>query len=1615
MEDNLDRGEGDPPAADEGAALDPALLAILDHVAGSGDRPDLRKDFARAVLRRVPPRQLHAADPASTAAVLTEAFQFVDSRRPDEIGVRVADPAAAPDGLRPEGTVLQVTCEDRQFIVTSVAEELHRLGHTIVRTLHPVLGCERGPDGRLAAVVPVRSAPHRESFLHVELAGRVDPGARVDLVHAVQRVMADVFAVTGHHDAMRTRIAAVAAATRTAARLRFPDDEVTEAADFLQWLLEDNFVLAGSCELRTAAPDAGPRAQQVEVFDALGLLARPDSPMRPTAPADAAPPDRLLTVSRTAQMSTVHRQVPMQCIDVTRVGAHGEVTGVFRVVGVLSNKAGAEPAVLTPVIRYKLRRILELEDVLPGSQDEAGLVSVFQALPKEDLLEADVDALRRTLVELLAAGQGHDVRALVRVEPALGLVSALVSVPSDLYSSTLRHRLEDYLVTAVHGTRVDADVSLADRPQAILRLVVHVGDEAAAELSPEALEGELRLLARTWDQALQAALEARVGDDRAAQLAQASAGWFPVAYRNAVPAERAVDDLLQVERLLAGEAIRVVFASDPEGPADARLKVFTAGGAVELSRFLPIVESLGLWAVEDVPHALAGGRVHLHDFGVRDPSGLPLDVDGDGGRLAEAALALWDGRAEVDPLNRLVLRAGMAWDDVAVLRAYRRYRKQVGTTFTAGYVDQVLVENAATAKALVDLFAARFDPTASAAPEVADALRQQVLAGCDATVLLDHDRILRGFLALVDATVRTNRYLTRGNHLALKLSSAAVPDVPRPVPYREVFVHGPAVEGVHLRWGPVARGGIRVSDRADDYRAEVLDLMRAQVLKNAVIVPTGAKGGFVVKRPRYGSAAATDTASAYEIFVTSLLEVTDDVMGDRVVPVPRRRDGDDPYLVVAADRGTASFSNLANRISVERGFWLGDAFASGGSRGYDHKALGITARGAWVAIRQHFAELGIDPDREPVTVVGIGDMSGDVFGNGMLQSDRIRLVAAFDHRDIFIDPDPDPVASYKERARLFALPTSSWQDYDPDVLSAGGGVWSRLEKRILLSPEAQAVLHVADEYPTAAELIQAILRAPATLLFAGGIGTFVRASTENDQDLEDRANTDVRVEASSVRARVVSEGANLAFTQRARIEYVRRGGHMNTDAIDNSAGVDISDHEVNLKILLRPAVESGALTVDERDDVLRSACDDVVAKVLHNCGLQSMALTRAHAHSPARMAAAEALMIDLEADHTLDRSVEALPPTEEMAARAEAGAGLTRPELAVLMAGAKRKLTARVLASAVPDQPAARSELVAYFPPAVCERFDDLLDRQRLRRELVSSMLANQVVNRMGLTFVSRLAAETGAPAAAIVAAYLVADRVVEADELWSRLDVSAGLRGPNAMAGLRGPNAEPAAPVEASVACAAAVSDLLETLTRAYLRRREGDDVAGVAARDAAAFAELRRALPEIGTPYRRRARSRLAEVLVEKAVDPALADELATLRDLGVGPDVAEVARDTGRSVAGVAAALLWIGEAVGVDRLLQRLDQPRPEDRWSRVARRDLVDDLVDLRRAGARRALEDHPDETEEDAVVRFLAARVAGLGEVSRLLNDLDSEAALRLDAVAVATRAVRRAIAPDGE
>ena len=1073
--------------------------------------------------------------------------------------------------------------------------------------------------------------------------------------------------------------------------------------------------------------------------------------------------------------------------------------------------------------------------------------------------------------------------------------------------------------------------------------------------------------------------------------------------------ERALVDVGSLDALVGGEqTLRVRL--HPQDRSGVRLIAFRAGEPLELSDFLPILESLGLVVVEEIPYSLTGDgpALFIHDFGVRDSRGQAIDVATDGQRLAEATLAGWYGRTETDSLNRLVLRAGLTWRDVSILRAYRRYRQQVGTAYTPGYVNEVLGNEPAAARALVSLFTTMFDPSRDEDEDAVAAARDEVLEACDAVEQLDHDRILRSFLALIDATLRTNAYrpdavITREGgievpYLSFKLDSHAVPDIPKPVPYREIFVHSPLVEGVHLRGGPVSRGGLRWSERRDDVRTEVLGLMKAQMLKNAVIVPTGAKGGFVVKDPPADAEALREAVrDRYVTFVRGLLDVTDNLSGGDVVPPPhvRRRDDDDPYLVVAADKGTATFSDTANAVADDYGYWLGDAFASGGSRGYDHKALGITARGAWVAVRRHFRELGIDTQTEPITAAGVGDMSGDVFGNGMLSSRTLRVVAAFDHRDIFLDPDPDPEASFAERERLFALPRSSWHDYDAELISEGGGVFSRARKRIPLSPQVREALRVDAEDLAPTELIQAILRAPVDLLFAGGIGTYVKASTETHAQIGDRTNDELRVDANTLRARVVGEGANLSFTQRARIQYARRGGKINMDAIDNAGGVDISDHEVNVKILLGTAIEQGRIDADERDGLLTDVTDEVVHHVLRDVDEQTWRLSQELDRSPHAMDAYESVMVELEERGILDRQVEALPSTDEMHDRAAAGAGLTRPELAVLLGYTKRILTADVLDSPLPDQSALQPTLADYFPELLVDRLSGMLEQHRLRRELIATVVANDLVNRMGIVFPFQLSEETGTARRRVIAAYWTAREVAGADARWREVAELADLLPP-----------------ERQLETKREIDRLVAQLTRVYLGRRDLSDLRVIIDRERPLFDELSGEMMQLGTDSQRSHRRERAGNLMDDLVEPELATFIACTRDLGMVPDVATVAGDLGdgRKPAAIADAFLRLGNALAIDRLQRALERLDVEGRWERWQQGGLAGDLRRLRRGAVAGALHEEPSMAEPDAVDRFLQRRRDALDRAAALVAQVEVSDELALDAVAVASRAVREAL-----
>ncbi|MDQ1391885.1 MAG: glutamate dehydrogenase [Acidimicrobiaceae bacterium] len=1137
---------------------------------------------------------------------------------------------------------------------------------------------------------------------------------------------------------------------------------------------------------------------------------------------------------------------------------------------------------------------------------------------------------------------------------------------------------------------------------------------------------------RWWVEGLRAALDEAGRAEDSSALAEAFAARVPSGYLERTEAAVAAADLLALASLGSaglrggrGGGLRMAAQPDPDpGAGMFRLRLY-GRRAMELSSFIPILESFGLTVVEAVPHQIPdpeGGKpLHLDDFGLRSRFRCVFEPAADGVRLVAAVQAAWRGSAEVDSLNRLVVCAALDWHDVVVLRAYRRYRRQVGTSWSDRQLDDPLIEFPAVALALLRYFAARFDPLSSPPEASTESARQAVVDALASVERLEHDQVLRGYLGLVDATLRTSHYArSPGGEglatLALKLDGRRVPDLPPPRPHVETFVYSPRVEGLHLRGGPIARGGIRWSDRQDDLHTEVLRLVRAQVLKNAGIVPTGAKGVFVCKRlggdrgldggrddgaaapgpagvgpagvgpADVGSAdvdPATEVRECYRRFVSGLLDLTDNVVGGRVVRPPgvRAVDGDDTYLVVAADRGTAAVSDLANEISADHAFWLGDAFASGGHHGYDHKAMGITARGAWVAARQHFRQLGIDPEGEEIRVLGVGDMSGDVFGNGMLQSRTIKLIAAFDHRHIFVDPDPDPARAYAARTRLFELPRSSWWDYERSALSRGGGVWARSIKEISLSPEAQGALGLSAGVISPPELVSAILTAPADLLWLGGIGTFVKAPGESNADVGDRANDAVRVTADQVRARVVAEAGNLGFTQRARIVYSRRGGKINADFIDNAAGVATSDYEVNVKILLALASEQGRISADERDRLLASVQDEVAHAVLQDVGLTALAVTRAVPASAVDLDAYEALIIDLEAAGRLDREVDALPVDEDMARRRAAGAGLTRPEAAVVLALAKSDLADAVEASAFADDPVVHDAVTAYFPATVAIQFHDLMGRHRLYRQLAATRVAHEIIDRMGVTWAHETADEFGVGLADAGRAYWAARRVLGADQRWRHVEDLASFLSSDVQEVLD-----------------FSVAEGVHRLARRYLLDGRGDR-AGDAGRDTQAMVDADRAVavrleaaPLTGDGATK------AKELVELGVDPSVAETFARLPAVALAADVGWVIRALG---AFDAEALLVIeafdacDSALGLAEFRHALGDLAVTSRWSRWQVRRLEDDVASLRREAVLAALATGPViGNPTAAVAEWLAQRAAPKARFQRLaahLHDPESD------------------------
>ena len=1516
--------------------------------------------FVADLFGRVPPEDLgpYAAEDLADLALAARARLAEPRRIGSAAAVSLSDRVIARDGRPSELTVVEVVNDNRPFLLDSTLAELTAQGLAPHLVAHPILGVERDAAGSLVRVVGETTADTnagfaRESFIHIHL-DRLDAGAaRTRLAEGLERVFRDVALATDDHDAMAERLRAIAVLYADAP-LPLPEDEVAEARAFLAWIREGHFIPLG---LREHDLDGAEPA--LAEGSGLGLLRDPAVAVlrRGGALVDMTPEIRAfldgpqaLIITKASVKSRVHRSAHLDYIACKLFAADGALVREVGIVGLFNASAYTLPTRDIPYLRAKVAQVAARAGLDPTSHAGRGLLDVLETYPRDDLFQIDPDRLYRFSLAIAHLADRPRLRVLSRPDRFGRFVSLLVYVPKDRYDSMVRARIGAYLA-AEYGGRVSAAYPyFPEGALARTHYIIGLPEAGASERDPAALEAGIAALVRTWADELRAALAETREGPQARALAARYAEAFSAAYRENFTPRSALADIATLERLgpARPRAVDIVRRStDPD--AQIRLKVFSQGASLSLSERVPVLENLGFRVINErtyrilAPGSEDEGRVWLHDMLLERATGAAIDLARLERPLEEALLAYGAGLVESDGYNRLVLEAGLTWRDAALLRAFGRYLRQLRIRYGQDYLAATLAAHADIARALVDLFRARFDP---AAEGDRDARQAEIRAGIETALgtvtSLDEDRILRRFVNLIEAAVRTNVFQGTAEGgaretIAFKFACARVSGMPLPRPFFEIFVYSPRVEGVHLRYGYVARGGLRWSDRPEDFRTEILGLVKAQQVKNAVIVPVGAKGGFFPKRLPPASdrqAWLEEGTESYRIFIRTLLELTDNIVGDAIQPPADtvRHDADDAYLVVAADKGTATFSDIANGLSIERGHWLGDAFASGGSQGYDHKGMGITARGAWEAVKRHFQEIDIDTQSDPITVVGVGDMSGDVFGNGMLLSRSLRLVAAFDHRDIFLDPDPDAAASFAERQRLFDLGRSSWRDYDPALISEGGGVFSRSLKTIPLSPRVRAVLGTDAAEATPTDLMQAILRAPVDLLWFGGIGTYIRATTESDEEAGDRANDAVRITGAALRAKVVGEGANLGATQRGRIEAARAGVRLNTDAIDNSAGVNTSDVEVNIKIALMGPERDGRLDAQARNALLVAMTDEVAALVLRNNQLQTLALSLAQHRGLAETGFALRTMQALEAEGRLDRAVELLPGDAALAERMRKGEGLTRPEYAVILAYAKLAFYDALLASTVPNDPYFDRELQRYFPAALRQQFPDAVKGHRLRREIISTALSNIIVNRGGPSLVTRLTDETGADAAAIAKAYAITRDAYGLMELNLAIDGLAGAIGG-----------------QAQIALYAEVQDLLIGRIVWFIRNLDlSGPIAPVVARYREGIAALQAVLPEVMGEAVSAALDRRTADLVAQGMAEAPARRLASLAALTSAPDIVRVAETGGAAIPDIAATHFALDRAFHLSELAAAARGVATGDTFDRIALERAVSNIATAHR-------------------------------------------------------------------
>ncbi len=1352
----------------------------------------LLKDFIKQYYLSVSAEDLTSRNILDLYGAVLSHWHFMQQRMPGESKVRVYNPDLEEHGWQSTHTIIEISHDDMPFLVDSLSMELTRQGLNIHLIIHMgSIKIQRNDLGYITAVLPQNTQTGNfviEAPIYVEIDRQSDQKTLDYIADSIQRVLSDVSLVVSDWSAMQKKLLDVIA---TPANFNFANqypEEVSEAKRFLQWIADDHFTLMGYChhvlvEEIEALTNTKAYLSNLNINSALGIYKK-SSKERPMIPLSEFPSSvqsvifskKILLLGKTSRLSTVHRPAFIDFIVIKEFDEAGNITGAHRFLGLYASVAYNSSLKQIPYLCLKLQRILSKAGFPPKGHDDRALLNILENLPRDDFFEASEEDLLVLATGILHLQERQKIRLFIRRDTYCRFYSCLVYVPREKFNSDLREKMQAILMKGLNGTEVSFTTRFSESSLARIHFVIRVNPFENIAFDQKALQRRLIDAARSWKDDLKDALVEHYGEERGNEFLKRYGHAFPASYTENFTARMAVVDTEYFETLSDDKMLAMSLYRPLEEPEDSiRFKLFHIGATIPLSDVVPILENMGLRIISERPYELhlkEGTSIWINDYRMVHPSGTIFNADEIKEIFQDAFDRIWHKKAENDGFNRLVLSAKLSWREIMVLRAYAKYLWQAVFAFTQDFIEETFFNNANIAALLIFLFKARFSPE-SASESAVMAIKLKIEDALEQVANLNEDRILRQYLQVMMATLRTNYFqkTAKGqykNYFSFKINSAQVPELPLPLPLYEIFVYSTRVEAIHLRMAKVARGGIRWSDRKEDFRTEVLGLMKAQQVKNAVIVPMGAKGGFVVKRPpenKSRDSMIREVVKCYQIFIRGLLDLTDNYVDGNIVPPQRviRYDDDDPYLVVAADKGTATFSDIANGLSKEYNFWLRDAFASGGSMGYDHKKMGITARGVWESVKHHFQEMKIDIQTTNFTVIGIGDMSGDVFGNGMLLSRHIKLVAAFNHMHIFLDPNPDPEKSFLERERMFALPRSGWDDYDPMAISAGGGVFSRSVKSILLSPEIRSVLGIEKERMMPYELIQAILRAPVDLLFNGGIGTYVKASRESNASVGDRTNDAVRINGSELRTRVVGEGGNLGLTQLGRVEYAQKGGRLNTDAIDNSGGVNCSDNEVNIKILLNKAIDLGDLTEKQRNDLLIEMQDEVAEMVLENNKLQTEAISVAVSQAVENLEMHSRLIQEMERSGSLDRAIEFLPDKDEIALRKSLKQGFTRPELAVLMAYSKTFLKKELLASEVPEDPYIARELVLAFPIPLQVHFKAMIDLHHLKREIIATQLSNEVINEMGMSFVNRLQDETGAEPSSISRAYVVSREIFEA------------------------------------------------------------------------------------------------------------------------------------------------------------------------------------------------------------------------------------------------------------